>query len=195
MVLCNSLILASASPRRQALLKLLRMPFDVIVPQTTEWEDPHIDPKLLVQHNAALKAQAVARLHPSRFVLGADTTVCIDGMVLNKPIDLEQANQMLRLLSGRKHFVYTAIHLCCLQAGLCDEWTDSATVYFKKLDQPTIDAYFSRVNPFDKAGGYGIQAEAACIIDRFEGLRSTIMGLPIEKLMLRPMVKTMLLST
>jgi len=97
----SRLILASASPRRRELLGQLGIPFDVVVADVTEHEDPDTDPRAMVAHNAALKADWVAARFPDSVVLGADTTVFLDGMAINKPGDLEQARSMLRRLSGR----------------------------------------------------------------------------------------------
>ena len=95
------LILASASPRRRELLSQLGVPFEVIVADVTEHENPATDARVMVAHNAALKADWVAARHPEAFVLGADTTVFLDGAALNKPRDLAEARAMLRRLSGQ----------------------------------------------------------------------------------------------
>src|SRR5277367_6454193 len=100
------LILASASPRRRELLAQLGIPFEVVVAEVTEHEDPSTDPKVMVAHNAALKADWVATRHPDAVVLGADTTVFLDGKAINKPRDLDDSRSMLRLLSGRVHTVF-----------------------------------------------------------------------------------------
>ena len=105
------LILASASPRRKQLLAELGLTFDVIVADVTEHEDPTTNPRTMVAHNAALKADWVARAHPEALVLGADTTVFIDDRVLNKPANLTEARVMLRRLAGRTHTVFTGVSL------------------------------------------------------------------------------------
>src|SRR4029079_11387397 len=101
-----TLILASASPRRRELLGQLGIPFDVVVADITEHEDPTTEPRQMVTHNAALKADWVSSRHPDALVLGADTTFFIDQRVLNKPADLTEARAMLRRLAGRTHTVY-----------------------------------------------------------------------------------------
>src|SRR4051812_40183480 len=100
------LILASASPRRRELLAELGFPFEVIVADVTEHEESSTDPRLMVAHNAALKADWVAERNRDAIVLGADTTVFIDGHALNKPPDVSAAREMLRRLSGRVHTVF-----------------------------------------------------------------------------------------
>src|SRR5262245_14694656 len=103
------LILASASPRRRELLAQLKVPFEVVPAEVNEEEDPSSDPRLMVARNSRLKTNWVAARHPKAVVLGADTVVCIDDTVLNKPRDLDDARRMLRLLSGRTHLVMTGL--------------------------------------------------------------------------------------
>src|SRR5437870_903365 len=105
----SRLILASASPRRKELLASLRVTFEVIPADVTEYEAADADPREMVKHNAALKADWVAARHPDATVIGADTTVFIDRTVLNKPKDAAEARAMLRMLSGRTHTVFTGL--------------------------------------------------------------------------------------
>ena len=183
--LFKSLILASASPRRQELLQSIHIPYTICPADVVEDEDPLADPLTLVTHNASLKAHAVANIHPSELVLAADTTVALDGHVFNKPADLVEAREILRMLSGKTHTVFTAIHLLALDAKVDEAWVAQAAVTFRILDDTTIDNYIQLVNPLDKAGAYGIQSHSELIISGFTGLRSTIMGLPIEELLPR----------
>ena len=112
------LILASASPRRKQLLGELGLTFDVVVAQVTEHEDPDTDPKHMVTHNAALKADWVAARHPDAWVLGADTTVYIDNKAINKPADLAEARAMLKRLAGRTHVVFTGVAVRQVSRGV-----------------------------------------------------------------------------
>ncbi|HTO03777.1 MAG TPA: Maf family protein, partial [Opitutus sp.] len=162
-------ILASASPRRRELLAQLGVPFDVVVANVTEHEAEDADPRTMVAHNAALKADWVAARNPTAFVLGADTTVLIDNTVLNKPRDLDEARAMLRRLAGRTHTVFTGVALRRQSTGLrIDEGVTSA-VTFQAFDDTVIDAYFRVVDPRDKAGAYGIQEGRELIVERWEG--------------------------
>ncbi|MDQ8182883.1 Maf family protein [Pelagicoccus sp. SDUM812005] len=174
-------ILASQSPRRRELLDRIGARFEVLPAEVEEFEEGHGDPEGMVRHNAQLKAAWVADQHPSRYVLGSDTTVHIDGRVLAKPVDLDDARRMLRTLGGRTHFVYTGFALICRDREL--EVVDGARseVTFKPLDDATIDAYFKIVNPLDKAGAYGIQEGTELIIASFVGSHSNIMGLPLDE--------------
>jgi septum formation protein len=152
----------------------------VIVADVTEHEAEDADPRTMVAHNAALKADWVASRHPSDFVLGADTTVLIDNTVLNKPRDLHEARAMLRRLSGRTHTVFTGVALRRQSVGLRVDQGVSSEVTFRAFDDAVIDAYFQVVNPLDKAGAYGIQEGRELIVERWDGSFSNIMGLPME---------------
>lgn len=175
------LILASASPRRRELLGQLGVAFDIITAAVTEHEDPTTDPRVMVAHNAALKADWVAQRHPEAFVLGADTTVFLDGQALNKPVDAADARAMLRRLSGRTHTVFTGLALRHVASGLVVDDGDTSEVTFKTLDEATIDAYLARVPTLDKAGGYGIQDHGELIVAGYSGEISTIVGLPMNR--------------
>jgi septum formation protein len=176
----HRLILASASPRRRELLAQLGVEFEVIPAEVTEHEDPTAEPRAMVAHNAALKADWVAARHPDATVLGADTTVFIDGTVLNKPGDLAEARAMLRRLSGRTHTVFTGLAVRRLRDGLRLDEGVASEVTFKVLDDATIDTYLARVHVLDKAGGYGIQEHADLIVAGYTGSLTNIIGLPIE---------------
>jgi septum formation protein len=176
------LILASASPRRRDLLGQLGIPFEVEAAEVTECEDSAREPRSLVAHNAALKADWVAGRHPEAIVLGADTTVFIDNTVLNKPADREDARAMLRRLAGRTHTVYTGLAIRCVAMGLRLDEGVSSEVTFKPLCEEAIDAYLALVHPFDKAGGYSIQDHTDLIVAGYQGSFTNIMGLPMEAL-------------
>lgn len=176
----SRLILASASPRRKQLLSELGLTFDIVVAQITEHEDPDTDPRHMVTHNAALKADWVAARHPDAWVLGADTTVFIDNNAINKPADLAEARIMLKRLAGRTHTVFTGIALRHKNRGVTIDHGVSSEVTFKPFDDTVIDEYFRVVNPLDKAGAYGIQEGRELIIESWRGSFTNIMGLPIE---------------
>lgn len=173
-------ILASASPRRRELLTSLGVPFEVVTAQVTEHEESTTDPCVMVAHNAALKADWVAARHPDAFVLGADTTVFLDGHALNKPADLAEARAMLRRLSGRTHTVFTGLALRRLASGTRIDAGETSEVTFKALSDELIETYLSRVHTLDKAGGYGIQEHGELIVARYTGSLSNIIGLPLE---------------
>jgi septum formation protein len=173
-------ILASASPRRRELLARLGLAFEVVVAEVTEFEDADADPRLLVAHNAALKADWVARRRPDALVLGADTTVFIDGTVLNKPKDRADAALMLGRLSGRTHIVYTGLAVRRESDQLRWDEGETSEVTFKTVDAAAIEDYLNRVNTLDKAGAYSIQDSSELIVAGYKGSFTNIMGLPLE---------------
>lgn len=175
------LILASASPRRRELLAGLGVTFEVITAQVTENEDPATDPRVMVAHNAALKADWVAARHPDAWVLGADTTVFIDGHALNKPADGAEARAMLRRLSGRTHTVFTGIALRRRADNVRIDQGVASEVTMRVLDEALIETYLAKVHTLDKAGGYGIQDHGELIVDHFTGSLTNIIGLPVEE--------------
>ncbi len=174
------LILASASPRRRELLAQLGVPFEVVVAEITEHEESSTDPRVMVAHNAGLKADWVAARHPEAVVLGADTTVFIDGHALNKPRDGAEARAMLRRLSGRTHTVFTGLAVRRGRDGLKIDEGVASDVVFKALDEATIEAYLARVHTLDKAGGYAIQEHGDLIVAEYRGSLTNIVGLPVE---------------
>lgn len=173
------LILASSSPRRRELLSRLGHPFAVVEARVVEDEDPHLDPRVMVSRNAARKADWVAARNPDAWVLGADTTVFIDGRALNKPVDLDDARQMLRRLSGRTHSVFTGVALRRADRGVVWDESETCDVTFRDLDDAQIESYLSLVEVLDKAGAYGIQDHGDLIVAGHTGELATIMGLPL----------------
>lgn len=176
------LILASASPRRKELLAQLDVAFEVIPAEVVEHEAPDADPREMVRHNAALKADWVAARYPAATVIGADTTVFIDRTVLNKPRDLTEARAMLRLLSGRTHTVYTGLAVRRLRDGLKLEMGVASEVTFKVLPEADLELYLERVHTLDKAGGYAIQEHSDLIVTGYTGSLTNIVGLPLEEM-------------
>jgi len=180
------LVLASASPRRQELLRSAGIPFTV---QPADIDETPLDgesPRGCAERLAREKALAVFRGYPERWVLGADTIVVVDGAMLGKPRDADDAGRMLRLLSGRTHAVITGVCLCGPVASVqgaagSEVKTDSSTtlVTFRELSQAEIGDYVVTGEPMDKAGGYAIQGIASRWIPRIEGEYSNVMGLPV----------------
>jgi septum formation protein len=174
------LLLASASPRRRELLTQLGVAFAVVVAEVTEHEEPSTDPREMVSHNAALKAEWVANRSPDALVLGADTTVSIDRMALNKPRDLAEARAMLRRLSGRTHQVYTGIAARRRRDELRMDEVVTSEVVFRTLTDDDIAHYLAKVNVLDKAGAYAIQDHGELIVAGHRGSLSNVIGLPLE---------------
>jgi septum formation protein len=175
------LILASASPRRRQLLAELGLAFDTMTAPVVENEDPSTDPRVMVAYNAAIKAEWVASRNPIAWVLGADTTVYLEGCALNKPRDPAEARAMLRRLSGRTHTVFTGIALRNVLHNVRIDEGVASEVTFHTLDDAQIEAYLARVNTLDKAGGYAIQEHSELIVAGYTGSLSNIIGLPVEE--------------
>jgi len=176
----DSLILASGSPRRKELLSSLLNQFEVIIAEVEELQSHQDGPVRLVMENARIKSLAVAKHYPSQWVLGADTLVALGDQVFGKPKDLMEAKSMLLHLSGKTHHVHTGVSLINISRDVLLTDSASTLVKFKKLDSSCIDLYFSKVNPLDKAGAYGIQANPEMIVDSFKGSLSNVIGLPLE---------------
>ncbi|MFZ5496949.1 MAG: Maf family protein [Verrucomicrobiota bacterium] len=176
------LILASASPRRRELLAQLGHEFAIVPAEVTEHEAHDADPREMVRHNAALKADWVAVRHPEATVIGADTTVFINSTVLNKPRDAAEARAMLRMLSGRTHTVFTGLAVRRLADGLKLDRGVASEVTFKTLDEAAIGLYLSRVHTLDKAGGYAIQEHGDLIVAGYTGSFTNIVGLPMDEM-------------
>jgi septum formation protein len=187
----NRLILASASPRRRELLALLGAPFEVHASRVEEDWSAGSDPREFAVHLAREKALDVWRREVSagrRFVLGADTVVVVETArgpePLNKPGGREDAERMLRLLSGITHTVYTGLALAVSAPAspepVVTEAVVGTAVTFRKLTHEMIHAYLLTGEPYDKAGGYGIQGRASPFVERIEGDYFNVVGLPVH---------------
>lgn len=170
-------MLASRSPRRQEILRQAGIPFTVRAAEVDEAPLDGEKPEDCVRRLAELKALAVTR-QPGEIVLGADTTVVIDGEMLAKPADAADARRMLQMLSGRRHEVLTGI--CLLRdADPVRDWAATA-VWFARMSIREIDEYVASGEPVDKAGGYAIQGLASKFITKIEGCYFNVVGLPVS---------------
>ncbi len=172
-------ILASASPRRFELLRNIGLPFQSIVSGVDE-QTACTDPVEMVTELSARKAAAVAKNNPMSVIIAADTVVAVDGTVLEKPENERQAAEMLRLLSGRSHFVFTGVTVICdgrIETAIC-----RTEVFFKDLSEEQIAAYIRTNEPFDKAGGYAIQSKGGFFVDHIDGDYANVVGLPVGML-------------
>lgn len=186
MQLAEKFILASASPRRAELLKRAGLPFEVRVSDVEELQSECDSARERCEKNAYSKADSVAQKYPGRWVIGADTLVVCENKVYGKPVDLAQARQTLEILSGKRHEVITGVALVKKNNGSqCSQKVFSVVtgVAFRNLSPEDISAYFSKTNPLDKAGAYGIQDHGEMIIEGIEGSLSNVIGLPVEELM------------
>jgi len=175
------LVLASASPRRQELLRNAGIRFVVEATSIPEVARDGELPQDFAERMAREKAETVFRNRPKDFVLGADTVVVIDNMILGKPRDPADAARMLRLLSGRTHEVITAVCLMgpSSKAGFQDTRSETTSVTISELSDEDIRSYVAAGEPLDKAGAYGIQGMASRWIPRIEGDYFNVVGLPV----------------
>ena len=173
------LILASASPRRQELLKLFHIPFTVRIADIDEAMDPQKPPFDEVARVSRRKAMAIPREEDS-IVIAADTIVVCEGRVLGKPKTEAEAARMLSLLSGRDHQVMTGCTL--LLGGEVRTFTEVTDLHFRVLSQREIENYVASGEPMDKAGAYGIQGGAALFCEQMVGDYYNVMGLPVCRL-------------
>lgn len=175
------IILASASPRRQELLKLLIPEFEVVVSDFVEDPAPSgQSPEEFAVEAALEKARDVARRYPEALVIGADTVVVVDGQVLGKPTDADDARRMLRLLAGRSHQVHTGLAAVArdAEASACER----TEVWFRPLPAQLIEGYVATGEPLDKAGAYAIQGRGCVLVERIEGCYFNVVGLPLYRL-------------
>ena len=170
-------ILASASPRRSALLREAGPAFASMRIMTSHVEEGG-DPL----ENALLKAEAVARMNPQAVVIGADTVIRFEGETIGKPADLEHAKRILAKLSGRTHDVATGVCVRCIDADFLVRFEETTHVTFRALAPEAIDKYVRDVNVLDKAGAYAIQEHGEDIIESVSGSLTNVIGLPVERL-------------
>lgn len=176
------LILASESPRRKTLLESAGIS-PVVVPSNVDEETPSEDmaPGELVKALARRKIRKVAASRPNDFVLGGDTIVYIDGKVLGKPADKEEAREMLRRICGRTHEVYTGVALYePLGRTVLDDF-DATSVTIREMDEEEIRWYVETGEPMDKAGSYALQGIGGFFVTKVEGDFSSVVGLPLPK--------------
>jgi len=181
------LILASQSPRRRSLLKQLVDDFEVTTAEVEELLEHQDGPEALALENSLLKAKAIAKKHPNQWVLGSDTVVECDGVLLAKPQDRADAIRMMKQLSGRKHNVHSGVVLCKVDRSgteQLEQFVETSEVVFFNLSQAQIESYVDTMHPEQYAGGYPIQFILGTIVSGFDGSFTNVVGLPLEKLKL-----------
>jgi septum formation protein len=175
------IILASKSPRRQQLLKELGWEFTILTKDIDESFPDDLKREHVALYLCEHKAKAFNDvLSDDTIVITADTIVCLDDLIINKPEDANDAHRMLRLLSGRQHDVYTGV--CISSPDKTKSFFVKSSVFFKELSNEEIDYYITVYRPFDKAGAYGIQEWIGFIgIEKIEGSYFNVMGLPVKE--------------
>ena len=178
MPLHQPIILASASPRRQELLKNAGIAFEVWPANIPEVPRAGEAPVTFAERMAQEKARGVSASLPDRVILAADTVVAVDNEILGKPANAEDAACMLRLLSGRTHAVTTGV--CLIREGFEDVSSRTTSVEFSRMTEAEIRDYVSTGEPMDKAGAYAIQGGASRWVTNVRGDYSNVVGLPVE---------------
>ncbi|MDD6012518.1 MAG: Maf family protein [Oscillospiraceae bacterium] len=172
-------ILASASPRRRELLKNAGFDFEVAVSGADERLTEPLSPREMVTELACRKAHFVSRENPGRVVLGCDTLVALDDRVLGKPDNREQAKEMLRLLSGKTHSVYTGV--CITDGSRTEKFCCQTAVTFRELSETAVESYVASGESDDKAGAYGIQGLGSVLVKEIDGDYFSVVGLPVSE--------------
>lgn len=172
------IVLASGSPRRSEILTSVGWKFTKDVPDVDESEIPGEVPEVYVERLARTKAEVIASAHPAMPVLGADTTVVLNGQIIGKPLDLDDARRMLRMLSGNWHDVLTGVAV--VADGETHSGVQRTSVKFAAMSEAEIEYLVELGSPLDKAGAYAVQAQAALFIEGIEGDYWNVVGLPIN---------------
>ena len=163
-------------------MELLPWKFEVRTEEVEEHIDTKLTPQVNVQELARQKADAVAIKYPEHWVIGADTVVCYDGKIMGKPKDEADAKNILRLLSGKTHEVYTGVALINKKLGVFKTFYQATQVVMQTLSEEEISEYVASKEPLDKAGAYGIQGYGARYISGIQGDYYNVMGLPVHEL-------------
>lgn len=173
-------VLASASPRRAAVLRMLGLSFSVVPADVEERREPGEPPRRYVERLSRAKVRHVVAAHPEALVIGGDTVVAMDGGVLEKPRHGAEAVRMLSSLSGSEHKVYSGLAVAA--HGRIASSVAAARVIFRTLTREVIEAYVATGEPLDKAGAYGIQGRGASLVERIEGDYYAVVGLSVAAL-------------
>lgn len=179
----KNIILASQSPRRSQLLKQINIPFTVQVSKVKEDMDSiEGTPEHKAQQLALMKARDVASTHKEGIIIGADTIVVLDNIIMGKPSGEKEAFLMLKRLNGRQHRVITGLAVIDAATGLTRVDHEVTLVSFKKVSDDVIKSYIATGEPYGKAGAYGIQGMGAVLVEKINGCYSNVVGLPLSKL-------------
>lgn len=174
-------VLASKSPRRQELMKLISSDFVIAVEDINEESSYKLSPIEAVKDIAKRKGEAVDKLYPSDLIISADTIVVIDDQIIGKPVDAIDAKRILRELSGRKHYVHTGFRIKYLNKDVISCVTSE--VLFNELSDELIERYVASKSPLDKAGAYGVQDnDEFPIIKKVIGSIDNVIGFPVKEI-------------
>jgi len=173
------ILLASTSPRRRELLSLLGVSFSIVPPTDEELLSPHLSPSEQTRQLARDKAQSLANQHPQDLVIGSDTVIEIEGKLLGKPENMQEAETMLLHLRGQCHQVHTGVAIIQQATHVSIDFVETAKVWIHPFDETTLQSYLATEESLGKAGAYSIQGKGAQLIEKIEGDYPTIVGLPL----------------
>jgi len=179
----DPIILASQSPRRKELLEQAGLKFEIMAADIDENALPLALPRDYVKNLSRIKADHIAKAHKDHWVIGADTIVVVEGNILGKPETREESIRMLTKLNNKQHSVFTGFTICSHTRGEFITKAIETGVTFKKLSEREIQWYASTNEPYDKAGGYGIQGIGAFLVRKISGSYSNVVGLPVCEVM------------
>ncbi len=176
------LILASQSPRRKQILSRLNIPFGVIVSDVDESIfQCDGSPADYAQELASIKCEDVSKKYTDYLVIGADTIVILNGNIMGKPADKQDAIYMLETLSGNTHEVITAVSIQCVQKDIQHTFFENTAVTFREIPESYISTYVDSESPYDKAGSYGIQDWSAIFVEKINGCYDNVVGFPLSR--------------
>ena len=176
-----SVILASKSPRRASLLKKIGLKFEIIPSNTAENLDLDLNPKYLAEFLSKKKAKKVSKTHQDKIIIGADTIVYNDKLILGKPRNKDENYNMLKSLSGKTHNVVTGVSIVQKDIGIKKTFSQITEVTLRSIPNYELSYYIDNYSTLDKAGGYGIQDWFSVWVKRIDGCYYNVMGLPLSK--------------
>lgn len=177
----NKIILASKSPRRAEILRMIGINFKIKPSNIKEEINPYIDKNAIAIAISKTKAKKISNKYPDRLIIGADTIVVLGEEIFGKPKNVEESKRMLKALSGNSHKVITGVTLANKNYALIKSFSEVTKVFVKKIPTKQIEYYACNFATFDKAGGYGIQEWFSVWIEKIHGCYYNVMGLPVSK--------------
>ena len=177
----NKVILASKSPRRAEILRMIGIDFKVIPSNIKEKIDDRITKNKIAEFLSQKKAETISVKYPNDIIIGADTIVISKGEIFGKPKDEEESKQMLKMLSGNSHEVITGVTLINESKGVIKTFSEVTEVFVRKIPKNQIEYYIKNFNTLDKSGSYGIQEWFSIWIEKINGCYYNVMGLPASK--------------
>lgn len=177
----SSIILASKSPRREFLLKMIGLKFEIIPSNVSEDLEYNQNPRYLAEILSRKKAKKISEIHKNKIIIGADTVVYLDKVIFGKPGDRNENYKMLKSLSGRTHNVVTGVSIIHKNKGIQKTFSQITKVTLRKIPNEGLINYIDNNSTLDKAGGYGIQDWFSVWVKRIDGCYYNVMGMPISR--------------